>query len=468
MEPSLSHSNLEVAEILHHIGVSVDMEYGPNGSGMTNHKAAYAMRTYFKYSPETEYVYRDSTILDWDSLIISHLDKKIPLYYAGWSVPNINGHAFVVDGYQDSLYYHFNWGWSGSFNGYFYTSNLNPGGSNFNLAQELIINAVPDTNTYNYPGYCHDTTVYTSLAGTLEDGSGPLYDYQDNSTCYWQIIPDDSINSITLEFLRFSTHTGDTVIIYDGPDDLAPVLATFTGGELPGNITTPGSALFVKFVTDNDSTAEGWQAYYSCELPVYCLNMNTFNNSTDTLSDGSGTYNYHNNTSCLWMIQPPDAESVTIYFMEFETEDTVDFLEIYDLETQELLASYSGSYNGTVPDPVTSESGKMFLAFYTNYRVTAGGWKAYYESQTVGNREYLSEEEMSINPNPVNSKTIIDLPSQFSRGTLSIYDITGKQIAEKEIAGSREIIDLSNVEPGIYIFRVLENNKVFMKKVIRY
>ena len=38
--------------------------------------------------------------LDWDSLLVDHLDKKIPLYYAGWSVPNVNGHAFVCDGYQ--------------------------------------------------------------------------------------------------------------------------------------------------------------------------------------------------------------------------------------------------------------------------------------------------------------------------------------------------------------------------------
>jgi hypothetical protein len=74
-------------------------------------------------------------------------DQGIPLYSAGWSVPNINRHAFVYNGYQDSAYYHFNWGWSGSLDGYFYTDNLTPEGSNFNLAQELIINAVPDPVT---------------------------------------------------------------------------------------------------------------------------------------------------------------------------------------------------------------------------------------------------------------------------------------------------------------------------------
>ena len=113
MATSLNKSNLAVALLLHHLGIGCDMVYGPNGSGMYNHKAAFTLREYFKYSPETQYVYRDSTTMDWDSLIITHLDRKIPLYYAGWSVPNINGHAFVCDGYQAGYYYHFNWGWGG-------------------------------------------------------------------------------------------------------------------------------------------------------------------------------------------------------------------------------------------------------------------------------------------------------------------------------------------------------------------
>ena len=121
---------------------------------MWNHKAAYSLRTYFNYSPETQYLYRDSTNLDWDSVIVAHLDQKIPMYYAGWSVPNINGHAFIIDGYQTEDYFHFNWGWSGSYDGYFYLDNLVPGGNNFNLAQELVINCYPDTMNYSYPYYC--------------------------------------------------------------------------------------------------------------------------------------------------------------------------------------------------------------------------------------------------------------------------------------------------------------------------
>ncbi|MBE0641957.1 MAG: C10 family peptidase, partial [Bacteroidales bacterium] len=149
MTDQTSVYNEEIAEISYHFGVAVDMVYGPSSSGMYNHKAAYALRTHFGYSPETEYVFRDTTTMSWDSLLLSHIDRKIPMYYAGWAAPGSqSGHAFIADGYEvtpQGKHYHFNWGWGGTLNGYFYTNNLTPGGSQFSFMQELIVNAYPDT-----------------------------------------------------------------------------------------------------------------------------------------------------------------------------------------------------------------------------------------------------------------------------------------------------------------------------------
>jgi hypothetical protein len=98
MTNSITRSNPAIAELIFHLGVSCDLQYGPDGSGMYNHKAAYSLRTFFKYSPQTQYLFRDSTTLNWDSVLMAHLDRKIPMYYAGWSDPNVSGHAFVCDG----------------------------------------------------------------------------------------------------------------------------------------------------------------------------------------------------------------------------------------------------------------------------------------------------------------------------------------------------------------------------------
>jgi hypothetical protein len=462
MENAVEHDNQEVAELLYDLGVSVDMVYGPDGSGMYNHKAAYTLKTYFKFSPETQYVFRDSTTMDWDSLIISHLDRNIPLYYAGWSVPNVNGHAFVCDGYQGENFYHFNWGWSGSNDGYFYTDNLSPGGNNFNLAQELVINAVPDTNLYDYPVHCQGDKEFEALYGTIDDGSGPLYGYANGSDCNWLITPNDSVNGITLNFHRFETEPGDYLTVYDGSDTGAPVLGTFTGQDLPDPVTTSGGSMLIHFSSSQDTAAGGFLASFESEIPSYCSGMVMLSEQTDTLTDGSGNWNYHDNTACLWRILPPGASSVTLYFTEFETENETDILTIYDLQTQEVLAEYSGTYESGVPEPVTSPSGKMFLSFSTNSTNTAPGWTAYYESNLVGIEEPVNLNNLLIFPNPAKEQIIImSRTEESSIFYLKISDLSGRtvftslpgQIFEKSIR-----VDLSNFLPGIYILAARTSN----------
>ena len=176
------------------------MVYGPDGSGMYNHKAAYHLKTFFKYSPETQYVFRDSTTMDWDSLLIPILTRKSRCIMQDGPSLILTAMLLFATVTRETDYFHFNWGWSGSYDGYFYTDNLTPGGNLFNLAQELIINAVPDTNLYDYPAYCEGQTNYTTLFGTIDDGSGPLFPYQDGSACSWLIAPKDSVNDITLTF----------------------------------------------------------------------------------------------------------------------------------------------------------------------------------------------------------------------------------------------------------------------------
>ena len=73
----------------------------------------------------------------WNLLIKTELDRLRPVYYNGQG--DAGGHAFVCDGYDANNYFHFNWGWSGSNNGYFLLSNLNPSTYEFNSQQAAII-----------------------------------------------------------------------------------------------------------------------------------------------------------------------------------------------------------------------------------------------------------------------------------------------------------------------------------------
>ncbi len=462
MPLELNTSNPPTAELLYHLGVSCDMVYGPNGSGMYNHKAAYSLRTFFKYSPETQYVYRDSTSMDWDSLLLSHLDRNMPMYYAGWSVPNVNGHAFICDGYQEPGYYHFNWGWSGSYDGYFYTDDLTPGGSYFNDAQELIINAFPDTVNYTYPYYGEGLDTLTTYHGTLGDGSGPNYPYPNNYYHKWLIKPVDSVEFIHLEFLKFETDDSDMLTIYDGADTLSPVLGNFSGNEIPDPIVSSGDAVLITFQSDASTNAPGWLLSYVSEIPVFCSGLSMMDLPADTFSDGSGPAVYHNMTNCLWRIQPAGNTEITLHFLEFATEEANDVLKVYD--GTELLAELSGN---EIPDDITAYSGSMFLTFSTNASVREQGWKAYYESDAVGTEEIASEKGITIFPNP--AKDILTIRQLNSKKNLeiNIFDMQGRLLLKEENRNSNEhIMHLDTIKPGIYLIRISGSAGIFVKKLI--
>ncbi|MBE0637172.1 MAG: C10 family peptidase [Bacteroidales bacterium] len=461
MVNQLSGSNLAVAELLFHLGVSVDMVYGPDGSGMYNHKAAYSLRTYFKYAPETQYVYRDSTNMDWDSLLISHLDRNIPMYYAGWSEPNLYGHAFVVDGYQDGGYYHFNWGWGGSYDGYFYTNELTPGGSNFNLAQELIIHCVPDTINHVYPDYCEGFTELTNHEGTFGDGSGPIYYYAANSQCSYLINPQnemDSITCITLSFQRFHLEEDDYLSIFDGQDDNAPLIGTFSGETIPDAVTSSGNQLFLLFLSNPRGSANGFFASYQTQKPVWCSGMTTLTASEGWISDGSGSFYYNNGNTCMWYINPEGASEVTLNLTMIDTEPLNDVIKVYDPTNNQLLAQFSGYFEpGNLPEPVTAYNGKMFITFTTNSYVRGNGWEAYYTTDLTFVDEKQTADGLFLFPNPASEHVIIKWKTDKDNPQyLVILNHFGVEVRKIPLNTDQDMFELntSTLTPGLYFIKI--------------
>jgi hypothetical protein len=100
----------------YHAGVSVDMMYGPNGSGAYSENVGSAMENHFRYSSDYWHTYQEYSD-SWEEDLVANLEAGMPLYYAS-SGPD-GGHAYVVDGYDDWYFFHLNWGWGGFDNGYF-------------------------------------------------------------------------------------------------------------------------------------------------------------------------------------------------------------------------------------------------------------------------------------------------------------------------------------------------------------
>jgi len=473
---AINSSNPGIAQLLFHLGVSCDLHYGPTGSGMYNHKAAYSLRTYFKYSPQTQYLYRDSTNLNWDSILVAHLDRKMPMYYAGWSVPNIDGHAFICDGYQDTAYFHFNFGWSGSSDGYYYTDNLVAGGGSFNLAQELIINCYPDTVNYIYPLYCSGPVTFMEKNGTFEDGSGPVKDYHPETTCSWLIapqIPDDSVSSITLSFQRFNTLSPDVVTVYDGATSSSPVLGNFSGESVPSALTSTGNKMLVSFASGSGK-APGWLASYSSNIPVWCNTQTEVTADTFNITDGSFEFNYHNNTSCRWKFSRSDSTPVTLYFKYFDTEPGKDFLRIYDFSQVpvDTLASLSGHYETSgLPDSVTAPKGQMMIVFTSNSSITGKGWEIFYPKSHVGIAETDLLQGLKLYPNPAQNNVTVRFELQKASGfVVKISTIDGREVMHQTLfspSGKNEItLDVSGLKAGIYLLKLENSSFISIKKLV--
>lgn len=471
MTNELNSPNLAVAELLFHLGVSVDMEYGPDGSGMYNHKAAYSLRTHFKFDQETEYLYRDSTTLNWDSTVLVHLNKGIPMYYAGWSLPNVYGHAFIVDGYQTEEYFHFNWGWGGTQDGYFYLQELNPGGSNFNLAQELIINAYPDSTNYTYPNYETGSDTLHAINGTLSDGSGPLYNYENSMSCSWLIDPQsvyDSVSYITLEFNQLNTEENtDIISIYDGPTTSDALLGVFSGNNIPQLVQSTGNKVLITFESDTENTSEGWFMSYTSETPQWCSGLTNYFDPIDTINDGSGAFYYQNNSTCMWYIQPEAATSITLTFLDFDTEAESDLVKIYNAATNTLLETWSGN---EIPTQITVETSKMMISFTSNSTETHQGWTAWYTIDDVSvNSLTKNTLPVRIYPNPTKQLVYLEFnQDMLSVANYSIKSLTGKTLKSGYIPANenKHSIDINDLKPGVYMINIQYEDQFINNKLI--
>jgi hypothetical protein len=464
--------NSAIGKLIAESGIGVSMNYGPSSSGMYNHSAAYVLRTYFKYPQNVQYIFRDSTTIRWDSLMVAQLDQKMPLYYAGWDIPDTSGHAFVCDGYQDTTYFHFNFGWGGSYDGYFNVNALSPGGSNFNLAQELIINIYPDTSLYLYPNYCNGLKTLTALEGSLEDGSGPIAYYQQNSNCSWLIAPNaDSVSSIVLNFSDLKTQSTHGIVkVYNGNTISAPLIGSYSGNTLPSALTVNKSEVLITFTSDNDTIKPGFFINYKTNTPMYCSVFKMLNASSGTFGDGSGGKRYNANTSCKWVIYPSSpAGSVTLHFNNFDTESNKDIIKIKGLSSVLVLATFSGN---NIPQDFTLTGNQATLEWTTNHENELQGWEVSYTSSGVGINTIESIQNMIIYPNPTNDILNISMDlNEIQNIKCEIFSMEGKLVYTELWNQLKDIVNkqllLSNLKSGIYLLQLSnEKHEVSKQKII--
>ena len=153
--PNVLNNNSSEVEMLatgtlcFHCGVTIDMGYGPDGSGGASGPIPGVMHTYFNYCDAIVQLRRnDFETETWKAMVREQFDMGWPMYYGGCQDGGC--HAFVCDGYDDFDMFHFNLGWGGGSDGWYliddapYTS---PADAMFNFVPAEVYNQTPSEPT---------------------------------------------------------------------------------------------------------------------------------------------------------------------------------------------------------------------------------------------------------------------------------------------------------------------------------
>ena len=101
---------------------------------------------------------------------------------------------------------------------------------------------------------------------TIYDLGGPNRNYYNNENFTYTIAPTNA-TGVSLNFTSFSTEANyDTLWIYNGATTNSPLIGAYHGANSPGTVNATGSALTLRWKSDNGTQAAGWRAIWNCSI----------------------------------------------------------------------------------------------------------------------------------------------------------------------------------------------------------
>ncbi|XP_043916230.1 cubilin-like [Protopterus annectens] len=225
------------------------------------------------------------------------------------------------------------------------------------------------------------------LEGTYGSINSPGYpgNYPPNRDCYWTI----SVNPgliITFAFgtLSMEHHPDcnyDYLEIRDGLLSSDPVIGSYCSTGSPPPLQTTGPYAWIHFHSDSSVSDMGFHITYTTSpSDPGCGGM--YGDSEGIIISPNWPNPYANNRQCIYIIRQPENEKIFLNFthMDLESHGTCswDYIEVRDgdTETDPLIGKYCGS---VIPEPITSNSNRLWIKFKSDASVTKGGFRAIYQ-----------------------------------------------------------------------------------------
>ena len=509
-----------VALLMYHCGIAVDMDYAPDGSGAQTGDVPPALIEHFRYGACTYMDMRDNyTRTAWEDMLIESFDRGIPVVYAGSDTDG--GHAFNCDGYNNNRYFHFNWGWSGSYNNTYYQIDaLNTGNGSFNINQRVVLNIMPDyiynamvpeieTMTVNVEDAI-TKTAHISWTLPIESMSG------DTLTSIEQLIL--KRNGVAIQTYD-NLQPGETMEFVDEVTEYGAYEYSIVGknlgfeGDEFSQVVIFGPSCTWKFVCQT-TNFQGWN---DGKLQVVADNGTIIKELTMTSSTPlSEKVRFpEGNFSLKWVTPPTEVSSLTITLKNSANQTAYTFSGSSNQLNGTIFSDVNDCPNCTAPTNFVgvvaengvqltwecdyapskfkiyrSEDGETYeeigdvtgdvheyldemqrVTYY--YKVTA--YSSACESDpaiTPDNTDYvmlivpLGTEENTVNarmyPNPTTGALNIEGAALTS---VVVYNLVGQKVYEETIQGNSSVIDMKSFGCGMYLVKVASANGSITEKI---
>ncbi|XP_032808661.2 CUB and sushi domain-containing protein 3-like isoform X1 [Petromyzon marinus] len=281
---------------------------------------------------------------------------------------------------------------------------------------------------------------FTSPIGIVLSPNYPEH-YGSNMNCIWLIVAPAG-SRIRLVFADFEVESQfDFLAVKDGDRHDAPLLGTFSGADVPGNLVSASNTFRLEFLSDHSTPGRGFNISYTtfghndCYDPGNPVNGRRFGTKfhlgsmvsftcekgfirtegseilTCVSRDGNIEWNenvpkceapcgghltslagiilspgwpglYKDSLSCEWIIEAQQGHAIRLIFKRFQTEVNYDVLQIYDGASTS--SPLTGSFHGTqVPEFLASTGNTLLLHFTTDNSRSNVGFQILYESITL-------------------------------------------------------------------------------------
>ena len=174
----------------------------------------------------------------------------------------------------------------------------------------------------------------------------------------------------------------------------------------------------------------------------------------------------HTIDGTYWLIQSTNVTEPLndIFFLNSQ--------EGWAVGTEVLLHTTDGGTAWT-REAISLTAGKELRAIYftsANNGYVVGNYTVLKYGEVTGIEDFKETFEFEISPNPITDKMHITCTDFKTKGgTLEILSIDGKELLKREIGQGNEnlIIDLSNLEAGMYFCKLSMGNRCSSKKIIK-